>query len=410
MTYISVIVPVYNAENFLTESINSILNQTLTDIEIICVNDGSTDNSLTMLKNMRKKNSCMKIINKENGGCGSARNAGLNHAKGEYVYFFDPDDYLAKNALEKFYYNAKNNCSDMVLSKIAWHWEGESVRFDKPGFNLDEIFTDVDFDNFIFDYKSVKNYVLNSYFAPWMKLYKTEFLKENNFQFQENISFDDVPFHIQTILKAKKISFIPEAFCYYRVTNDNSVNNTSTNSADIFRICDIIEEFLEENKLLSEFELEFMNFKITQYLLYIISSNSEFYYKFVKYEFLKMNITNKKLPEKIIHQFNQVINSKNYEEYRKMCGEEPLKNSISKLSREVDILKKENTSQKEEITRLSNKNKVLSKENDELINKYDKIRTENYKLKKTVEKLFSSKSWTLTKPLRKITGLLQNRK
>lgn len=403
MYKVSVVVPMYNTEEYLTESINSLLNQTLEEFEIICVNDGSTDNTLTMINNMAKKDSRIKIFNKPNGGCGSARNYGIDHVSGEYIYFFDPDDYLAKDSLEKFYNNASCNNSDMVLSKIAWYWEGETVRFDKPGFNLDEVFQDVDFNDFTFNYKDIKDYVLNSYFAPWTKLYKTSYIKRYNFRFEENIAYDDVPFHIETVLKAEKISFIPEAFCYYRVTNDSSVNNTSTNSADIIRICDIIEEFLKNNGFFPEFETEFLNFKITQLLLYIITSNSEFYYKFVKYEFMKMNIANVNLPDELIEEYNMVIESKDYSEYRLNKKEKPLPDTVKELSDKVSMLENKNNV-------LENDIKILKRDLSKLENENEKNLKELRKAKKINEDIFSSKSWKITKPLRMIIHLFKNKK
>ena len=106
MVKVSVIIPVYNAEEFLDESINSVLNQSLEDIELICVNDGSKDNSLEILNNFSKKDKRVKVFDKPNGGCGSARNKGLDNATGEFIYFFDPDDYILPNALEELYANA----------------------------------------------------------------------------------------------------------------------------------------------------------------------------------------------------------------------------------------------------------------------------------------------------------------
>ena len=134
---ISVIIPVYNAEEFLEESITSVLNQTFKDIELVCVNDGSKDNSLEMLNNFAKKDSRVKVIDKPNGGCGSARNMSLDNATGEYVYFFDPDDYVLPDAFEKLYNNAISNNSDLVMFKIARFRDGEHINYNIPGFNFD---------------------------------------------------------------------------------------------------------------------------------------------------------------------------------------------------------------------------------------------------------------------------------
>ena len=236
MCKISVIVPVYNVENYLKESLNSLLKQTFKDFEIICINDGSTDNSQEILEQFSKIDKRVKLINKTNEGCGSARNKGLSLANGEYVYFFDPDDYIREDTLERLYTNAKNNDSDMVISQIAWVREGEPVNYNIPGFDFENIFTDVDYEDFTFNYEDIKEYVLNSYYAPWTKLYKRDFISKNNFKFHEKLAYDDVPFHVETIIKAEKISFIPEAFYHYRISNPTSVNKIPSNTVDIFRI------------------------------------------------------------------------------------------------------------------------------------------------------------------------------
>ena len=116
---VSVIVPVFNVESYLNESLDSILNQTLKDIEIICINDGSTDNSLDILETYSKKDKRIKIISKENEGQGVARNVGLDNAQGEYISFVDSDDFIKRDMLEKLYNKAENNDLDLVMCKVS---------------------------------------------------------------------------------------------------------------------------------------------------------------------------------------------------------------------------------------------------------------------------------------------------
>ncbi len=469
MSKISVIVPVYNSEEFLTESINSLLNQTFTDFEVICINDGSKDQSLRLLKNLKKRDDRIKIIDKENSGCGSARNVGIENADGEYVFFFDPDDFIREDAFEKLYENAKNNDSDMVLSQIAWYSEGKSINLNKPGIDLENVFENVDFNNFTFTYKDIKRYVLNSYFAPWIKLYKKDFIKvENHFRFQENIAFDDVPFHVETIINAKRISFVPETFYQYRTSNINSVSNTSSNSIDIHRICDIVENILRQKDLFEELKENFYEFKIVQLLLYVISSSSEMYYKSVKYELMKIDIAALNLPENLVDKYNLLVNSRNYEEYRninhapqskqtnitkkyKELEEEnrQMNEKVNKLvqnnesliqeKQEIVALQKDVLKEKEELLEeneliknkieilenekfnlkkdndyltASNKtlkeyNENISTENDDLKSENESLLKDNVELKKVNELVLSSKSWKLTKPLRSLKFILK---
>ena len=290
---VSLIIPIYNAEVFLDESINSILNQTLKDIELVCVNDGSKDNSLKILEDFASNDDRIRIINQENHGCGAARNKALDNANGDYIYFFDPDDYLTPNALEKLYANAISNNSDFVIFKIASFRDGEPINYNEPGFEFEKVFNDVDFDNFTFNYRAIKRHVLLSSFAPWTKFYKKEFLdKYGDFRFYTNVAFDDVPFHIQSMVRASKISYVPEFLYHYRLSNPTSVNNTASNAPDIFRIVDYVEDFLRKEGVFDEFRDDFYIFKVTQFSLYISSSHSEKYFADVKNKVNEVNFKN----------------------------------------------------------------------------------------------------------------------
>ncbi len=130
MAKVSVIVPVYNVEKYLEECIESLINQTLTDIEIICINDGSTDNSLKILEELQKKDNRIKIINQKNSGVSSARNNGIENATGEYIGFVDSDDWIDSDYYEKLYNTAKKYNSDIAA--------GDMYRRNKKRFNYEK--------------------------------------------------------------------------------------------------------------------------------------------------------------------------------------------------------------------------------------------------------------------------------
>ncbi len=374
---ISVIVPVYNAEPFLDEAINSVLNQSFDDFEVICVNDGSLDNSLEMLNNFAQKDSRIKVFSKENGGCGSARNRALDEAIGDYVYFFDPDDYILPNTFEELYNNAVNNNSDLVIFKIARFKDGGEIDYSVPGFELEKIFKNKDFNNFTFNYKDIKKYVLNSSFAPWTKLYKKEFLDRfDDFRFETGIAYDDAPFHIQSMLRASKISFIPDFFYFYRF-NPNSIINTSSNGMDIFRIIEIVKKFLIENNYYEEFLEEFKFFKLVQIFNYLLSTDSEEYFQQAKFEFSKMYLGyNHMIDNYLLPRFNLVLKCNTFEEYK--LKEHKLQ--IREFNKNINKYKKSNQ-------KLAKKNRNLEK----------KLK----KLKKTHDEIYFSHSWQVTKRFRR---------
>lgn len=374
---ISVIVPVYNAEPFLEDALDSLINQSLDNFEVICVNDGSKDNSLEILNEYAKCDSRFKIINKENGGCGSARNRALDESVGDYVYFFDPDDYILPNTFEELYNNAVNNDSDLVIFKIARFRDRDEIDYSKPGFNFEKIFKNKDFNNFTFNYKQIKKHVLNSSFAPWTKLYKKEFLDSyDDFRFDIGLAFDDTPFHVKSVLRAKRISHVPDFFYHYRF-NPNSVNNTSSNGIDIFKICDLIEKFLKDEGCYCEFIEEFKSFKITQIFNYMLSTDTEEYFQIAKKEFFKINIGKyNKISKYNIKRYNLVLNSKTLDEFK---------------SKDYNLSIKE----------LENKNRNLNKKLKSFNKKNKQLKIDLKKVKKFNQSLISSNSWRLTKNLRR---------
>lgn len=313
MCEISVIIPVYNVEDYLSECLESISNQTFSDIEIICVDDGSTDSSPDILKSYKNKDSRFKIVTQKNQGLGKARNTGLKHAKGKYIYFIDSDDYLELNALEKLYKNACDNQSDIVLFKFQSVDDDKNIHKRKTEFRIDEEFDLNDFSNFTFTYKDVKRHVLNSAFSACLKLYKKDLIEK--YPFPVNTTFEDILPHAQVMLNASKISFVNEHLYYYR-SNPNSILNSTSNEMDMFNIVDMVEDYLIKVNKYKEFEDEFIFFKIAQILKYIITSRNEDYFIKAKDEFSKIKIKNKKsLKKYALKGYKRVLKSPSYIDY-----------------------------------------------------------------------------------------------
>ena len=356
MPTISIVVPVYNVEDYLEDSLNSVLNQTFDDFEVICVDDESTDTSLEILNDFKNKDSRIKVISQKNKGNGGARNTGLKHATGDYVYFFDSDDELFPEALEKMYNNAINNKSDLVLFKIARSIEGEPLNYNRPIFPLDKKFKGKDFDNFTFTYKDIKHYIMDSgYFAVWAKFYKKEFLDKHDdiLAFPENTAFGDVRFHIASLILASRISFVNDYLYKYTMSNTNSITQNKSNRMDIFGVVDSVEELFINTGFYEEFKDDFTKFKIHQLLFYIFSANSDEYFNKVYEEFSKMKIEDFDVPAVYKGKYELVLDSKNYADFLRTItlfdNKRNEKYNIITSTRETKRLKEENRKLKNKI-------------------------------------------------------------
>lgn len=325
---VSVIIPVYNVEKYLEECLDSVCNQTLTNIEIICVNDGSTDNSLDILKEYAKKDDRIKIISQSNQGLSASRNNGLRRASGKYVYFIDSDDYIDLTCLEKLVGNAVSNDSDVVLFKFQNVDDYKNLHKRNVDFTIDDIFGEIDYNNFTFTYHDVRRHVMNSAFSACLKLYRKEFI--GSFEFPEGLLFEDVFVHVVVMLNAKKISFVPEFLYNYR-SNPNSISNSNEIGFYIFNVVDLVEDYLTDNDYYDDFEDEFIFFKIAQILRYIVSTDSEDYFNKAKEEFNNTKIKNEKsIKKKYIKKYNLVLESDNYSEFLDKLNKKDNKNPKQK--------------------------------------------------------------------------------
>ncbi len=249
---VSIIVPVYNVEKYLRKCIDSILSQTLKEIEVICVNDGSTDSSLQILKEYAEKDSRIVIINKENAGYGHSMNRGLSKATGEYIGIVESDDFIEPNMFEIFYKAIKNNDCDVVKSDYYEYWGEENKIIKKNLIKKEKA-------NKIINPKE-DSYPLTLKQTIWSAIYNREFLLKNNINFLETpgASFQDISFQFKAFACAEKIMLLEEAFIYYRQDN---LNASVKNKDKVYCVCNEykeIEEFLNKNEELKEY---FVNIK-----------------------------------------------------------------------------------------------------------------------------------------------------
>lgn len=387
MVRISVIVPVYNCEDYLEESLGSLLNQTFKDIEIICIDDGSNDNSLDILKSIASSDSRVKVFTQKNQGAGAARNYGMKKASGDHVYFFDADDFLENDALEKAYSNAIKNDSDIVFFKFDQYRDNR--LFTHSGPNLEMQFAGADFDNFTFDWHDYRVGPFTGPFAPWLKLYKKEFLDAHEcFKFPNDLNHNDVPFHVMTFLKASKISFVPEHLYRYRIDNAGSITNNRLKKYDhIFRIINIVEDFLLSEDYMEEFKKEFDYFKANR-ITYEIYGRPEEYFYLAKDELKSVDLGNGLISDDTSFKAKTILSSNSLEEY----------NYKIKANDEINALKREKKSLEEETNILKRENNSLADENKRLNEKLEKSKSKN-------REILNSKSWKITEPLRKLRRL-----
>lgn len=217
MVKVSVIVSVYNTEKFLKQCMDSIEGQTLKDIEIICVNDGSTDGSLEILKSYAKKDSRVKVYTKDNEGFGgaSARNFGLDLAIGEYVSILDSDDFFDVQMLEKVVEKADALQTDIVVFG-GYEYDERNGNTYKVGSILSE--KEIP-EKEVFSYKDCPGIYQLSQGMAWNKLYRRSFLNRNGIRFQKIKYTDDAYFTFANMVLAKKITVLKEYLCYYRVNS-----------------------------------------------------------------------------------------------------------------------------------------------------------------------------------------------
>lgn len=216
---ISVIIPVYNVEKYLRRALNSLQAQTFTDWEAICVNDGSTDNSLSILQNYAEQDSRFKIINQANLSLSTSRNNGLKEAKGEYIYFFDSDDFLHPQCFEIIYDCAVKNQAELVTFNFFKNKSGdmEPQLYDKA-----QIKAKITNEPLFYQTKRGKFRIS---FNVWTKLYKRELLK--NLEFIPRISFQDYPHTFAVLLRHPK-TVILDAHLYFYTINPTSLSAQKT--------------------------------------------------------------------------------------------------------------------------------------------------------------------------------------
>ena len=249
MPKVSVIVPVYNVEKYISKCLDTLVNQTLDDIEIIIVNDGSKDKSKEIIKKYEIKNSQkIKYYEKENGGLSDARNYGMKYANGEYIAFLDSDDYVELDMYEKMYEIAKKENSDMVECNFNWEYPNKTRE------DIGEI------------YNNKKEMIEKIRVVAWNKLIKKEIVEKSKVSFPVGFRYEDVEFTYKLIPYLNKVSFIKKPLVHY-IQRENSISNMQNEKTkEIFEVLDNVLRFYKENNFYEEYKNE-LEYVYTRYLL-----------------------------------------------------------------------------------------------------------------------------------------------
>lgn len=225
MIKVSVVVPVYNTEEYLERCLKSLVNQTLKEIEIICVNDGSTDNSDKILKEYSKQYSNIKVINQQNLKQGAARNKGVNNANGEYIGYVDSDDWVDNNYFEKLYTTAKKYDADIALATNIRIGNGKTKK--RLNITKEGIYSSLQ--NKLDVCKQSKNE------CPTNKIYRRKFLNKHEIVWTEGVYCEDKIYTLKAVYYANSVVTVPDVnYYYYRRTNSTvkkSKNNHDKNFA-----------------------------------------------------------------------------------------------------------------------------------------------------------------------------------
>ena len=236
MVDVSIIVPVYNTENYLKKCLDSLVNQTIKNIEIIIVNDGSNDNSQSIIDEYSQKYPNIKCLSKENGGLSDSRNYAFSYVAGKYIGFVDSDDYIEQDMYEKMYNKASQNDLDLIECNFIWEYENKIKN---------DIGT---------KYLNINDYFLNGRVMACNKLFKTSIIKENNIKFPIGLRYEDIEFFYKLVPYINKYELLEDPFYHYVQRSNSIINEQNYKTADIFEILKNIIIYYKNNNIYEEYK------------------------------------------------------------------------------------------------------------------------------------------------------------
>ncbi len=312
MVKVSIIIPIYNSEKYLESCLKSVKNQTFKEIEVIMINDGSTDESINICKSFCDKDRRFRLLNKENTGVSDCRNIGIKLAKADYIMFVDADDWLENNAVDVSYNNIKEANADLCQFNYYFAISENNYIQNTHYYKPKEIFEEKEMDILKctvlspdFEEKQT-NRKIGKIKACWGKIYLRKMLIENKIEFNTSLKIhEDTLFNLQTFQKSKKIIFIDEFLYYYR-KNESSITNRycpgkiKENQLVIDKINNVLNE---DNKIVQ---------KAKNYLFFELFCNYIIKDVFNCKNKKKYNIKEKEIKDNIIrYQYDKIMNEIN---------------------------------------------------------------------------------------------------
>ena len=254
---ISVIVPVYNTEKYLRTCLNSIVNQTLKEIEIICIDDGSTDNSLSILNDYSKKDSRVTVISQKNKGQGCARNEGLKIAKAPYILFIDSDDWIEPEACYLLYNTMIEQKCDIVMSDVSVYTDDEKLESIK--ISNQKYYDSTSYPRGLYNSTNITKWRS----SPIIKLYKKDIIDSRRLRFPEKLIQEDEAWHWFYFTNIKTIYYLPFALYNRLIRADSTMQLRDSNfvgASDFAYILLIIYDYLNKNNLYEKYSPEFIQY------------------------------------------------------------------------------------------------------------------------------------------------------
>jgi glycosyltransferase involved in cell wall biosynthesis len=419
---VSVIIPIYNAEQYLRQCLDSVCEQTLKEIEIICVDDGSTDSSPEILKQYQEKDSRFHILRQQNQYAGVARNNGMKHAKGAYLMFWDADDFFESDALETMYERSIAVHADVCLCKVNNYYTASDTAAQADALLKMKYVPDMD----VFNAEVMgDDFFRFTTMAIWNKMVRKDFLTENHIEFQPCRNANDVYFTAVEMYLAKRITVVDKTLVNYRKLDENSLTFSASNSAfsiidawiaahdrissevtgyersfanralasligglhmtaEYHTFCSLISKLkdgtLERMGILPPEKGFYFNTKNSDWLEKMLILSPEEFHTYFSITTFRSQIEQIQVHRGKIYKLQDRLQSKNeklknaqgkLEEKRRKIDDQD--NKLNEKNRKIDDLENKINKLENKITKLENKNSKLENKNSKLENQLSKI-------------------------------------